>query len=214
WYQWNSQVLAGYSDLFQQTYNLQGQTANGTNYWQPNSLGPIIYGVQGDGSPDLPETYTVDTEVKNWDRATYLNYYGKLFKDRLIVMTGVRKDTNVSWNNNLTVANGAIESPSLSNKTYQNGLMLEVTDFLSLYALKAGGVEPNFGGLKNAGTGVPVSSNTGKSNEYGVKFDLLKGKITGTISRYTITKTSWEAEPWFAPAPLGHLRFNPSKPII
>jgi len=214
WYQWNSQVLAGYSDLFQQSYNLQGQTANGTNYWSPNSLGPIKYGVQGDGSPDLPETFTVDTEVKNWDSAYYINYYGKLFKDRLIIMSGMRKDTNSSWNDNLTIANGAVESPSLANKTYQNGLMLEVTNFLSLYALKAEGVEPNFGGLKNASTGVPVSSNTGKSNEYGIKFDAFHGKLVGTISRYTITKTSWEAVPWFAPAPLGKPRFNPSKPII
>jgi outer membrane receptor for ferric coprogen and ferric-rhodotorulic acid len=214
WYQWNSQALAGYSDLFQQTYNLQGATANGTNYWSPNSLGPIRYGMQGDGSPDLPETFNVNTEVKNWDSAYYLNYYAKLFKERLILMSGVRKDTNVSWDNNLTLTTGGVESPSLSNKTYQNGGMLEVTKFLSLYALKAEGVEPNFGGLKNAGTGVPVSSNTGKSNEYGIKFDAFNGKLTGTISRYTITKVSWESEPWFAPAPLGHVRFNPGKPII
>jgi hypothetical protein len=59
-----------------------------------------------------------------------------------------------------------------------------------------------------------VSSNTGKSNEYGIKFDAFHGKLVGTISRYTITKVSWESEPWFAPAPLGHVRFNPGKPII
>ena len=213
WYQWNSQVLAGYSDLFQDGFNVQGATANGTNYISPNG-GPIIYGVQGDGSPDLPETFTVNTETKNWDSAYYLNYYGKLFKDRLILMSGVRRDTNSSWNDDLTIANGAIHSPSLTNKTYQNGVMVELTDSFSLYALKAEGIEPNFGGLKNALSGVPVSSNSGKSNEYGIKFDFFKGKLTGTISRYTITKTSWEAEPWFAPAPLGHQRFNPANPII
>ncbi|GEM_PF-712141 len=214
WYQWNSQVLAGFSDLFQDTYNQQGATANGTNYWKVNDGGPILYGMQGDGTPDLPETFNVNTETKNWDRAYYLNYYGKLFKDRLILMSGVRKDTNVSWDNNLATTTGGVESPSLTNKTYQNGVMLAVTKNISLYALKAEGVEPNFGGLKNGMTGVPVSSNTGKSNEYGVKFSALGGKLVGTISRYTITKTSWEAEPWFAPAPLGHPRFDPNKPII
>ncbi len=214
WYQWNSQVLAGFSDLYQQTFNQQGATANGTNYWRVMDGGPIRYGIQGDGSPDLPETFNVNTEVKNWDRAYYLNYYGKFFKDHLILMSGVRKDTNTSWNDNLATTAGGIESPSLSNKTYQNGVMLAVTKNLSIYALKAEGVEPNFGGLKNALTGIPVSSNTGKSNEYGIKFSALGGKLVGTVSRYTITKTSWESEPWYAPAPLGHPRFDPNKPII
>lgn len=214
WYQLSSQVLAGYSDLYQESFNIQGATANGTNYWSPNSTSPIKYGIQGDGSPDLPEAYNVDTDVRNWDSAYYLNYYGKLFKDRLILMTGVRRDANSSWNDNLTQTAGGVDSPTLANRTYQNGVMVEITPNISVYALKAGGVEPNFGGLKNASTGVPVSSNTGKSNEFGIKFDLFKGKLIGSVSRYTITKTSWEAEPWFAPAPLGNPRFNPSKPIV
>jgi iron complex outermembrane recepter protein len=214
WYSWDSQVLGGYTDLFQQTYNTAGGS-NGVNYHSPNSLSPIIYGVQGDGSPDVAEAINVDTEVKNWDSAYYLNYYGKFLNDRVIVMTGVRRDLNTSWDQDLAgVPSSPSESPTLSNKTYQNGLMVEVTKWLSLFALKADGVEPNFQGLRNAVTGSPVSANTGKSNEYGIKFDFFKGKLTGTISRYTITKTSWVSEPWFAPAPLGHPRFNPNKPVI
>lgn len=213
WYEWDSQVLGGYSDLFQQAYNTAGGS-NGTNYKSPNALNPIIYGIQGDGSPDVAENINVDKEVKNWDSAFYLNYYAKLLNDRVILMTGVRRDLNTSWDDDLTTTTGGIESPTLSNKTYQNGVMVEVTRWLSLYALKAEGVEPNFQGLRNAATGVPVSANTGKSNEYGIKFNALKGKLTGTISRYTITKTSWVSEPWFAPAPLGHPRFDPSKPVV
>jgi outer membrane receptor protein involved in Fe transport len=214
WYQWDSQVLGGYSDLYQQSYNTGGGST-GTNYKSPNDLSPLIYGVQGDGSADVAEGINVDTEVKNWDAAYYLNYYAKFLHDRVILMTGVRRDTNTSWNQNLAVAGSApVESTSLTNKTYQNGVMIAVTDWLSVYGLKAEGVEPNFGGLKNALTGAPVSSNFGKSNEYGIKFDPWHGKLTGTISRYTITKTSWSAEPWFAPAPLGHPRFNPNQPIV
>ena len=209
WYQWNSQVLAGYTDLFQQTYNT-GAVTNGTNYHSPNSLAPLLYGTQGDGSSDVKISTNVDTEVKNWDSAYYLNYYGKFLNDRVIVMTGVRRDLNTSWDQNLLDGSAAVESPTLSNKTYQNGLMVELTKWLSVFALKADGVEPNFQGLRNAVTGAPVSANTGKSNEYGIKFDLFKGKLTGTISRYTITKTSWVSEPWFAPAPLGHPRFDPT----
>ena len=214
WYKWDSQILGGYSDLYQHAYDSSGGSS-GTNYKRPNDLNPILYGIQGDGSPDVAEAITVNNEIKNWDSAYYLNYYAKLFNDRVILMTGVRRDTNTSWDNN-TPGNPSkgVESASLTNKTYQNGVEVELTRWLSLFALKAGGVEPNFGGLRNASTGVPVSSNTGKSNEFGIKFDAFHGKLTGTISRYTITKTSWSAEPFFAPAPLGHPRFNPNNPIV
>jgi outer membrane receptor protein involved in Fe transport len=214
WYQWDSQILAGYSDLFQQEYQSSGGSS-GTNYKRPNDLNPILYGIQGDGSPDVAEAITVNNETKNWDSAYYLNYYAKLFSDRVILMTGVRRDRNTSWDDNTPSdpADG-VESASLVNKTYQNGVEFELTKWLSIYGLKAGGVEPNFAGLRNASTGSPVSSNFGKSNEYGIKFDAFGGKLTGTISRYTITKTSWSAEPFYAPAPLGHPRFNPNNPII
>jgi iron complex outermembrane recepter protein len=214
WYKWDSQVLAGYSDLFQQVYDSSGGST-GTNYKSPNAVSPILYGIQGDGSPDVSEAITVNNEIKNWDSAYYLNYYAKLFNDRVILMTGVRRDTNTSWDNATPgVASDGVESASLTNKTYQNGVEVEIFKWLSVFALKAGGVEPNFGGLRNAATGAPVSSNTGKSNEFGIKFDAFHGKLTGTISRYTITKTSWSAEPFYAPAPLGHPRFNPNNPIV
>ncbi len=213
WWEWDSQVLAGYSDLFQQAYNTGGGSS-GTNYHSPNDLSPIMYGVQGDGSPDVAEAITLNNEIKNWESAYYLNYYGKFFDDRVIVMTGVRRDTNSSWDQNLLAGTPGVESASLVNKTYQNGLEVALTKWFSVFALKADGVNPNFNGLRNAATGAPVSADTGKSNEFGIKFDAFHGKLTGTISRYTITKTSWSAEPFFAPAPLGHPRFNPNKPIV
>jgi iron complex outermembrane recepter protein len=214
WYQWQSQVLAGYSDLYQQTYNANGGTNGGTNYKSPNDLNPIVYGTQGDGSPDKAVGISVRNEIKNWDSAYYLNYYARFFKDRVILMTGVRRDKNNSWDQDLTNGTPGAESSTLINKTYQNGVEVALTDFFSVFALKSGGVTPNFGGLRNATTGSPVSADTGKSNEFGVKFDAFHGKLTGTISRYTITKTSWVAEPFFAPAPLGHPRFDPNKPIV
>jgi iron complex outermembrane receptor protein len=214
WYRWQNQILAGYSDLYQQTYDTNGAT-NGTDYKSPNDLSPIMFGTQGDGSPDQPISINVNNEIKNWDSAYYLSYYTKLFNDRVILMTGVRRDKNSSWDNNTpNVPTAGVESASLTNKTYQNGIEVELTKFLSVYALKAGGVNPNFAGLRNADTGSPVSADTGKSNEYGIKFDAFHGKLTGSISRYTITKTSWVGEPFYAPAPLGHPRFDPTKPIV
>ncbi len=215
WYEWQNQILAGYSDLYQQTYNTDGGTTGGVNYISPNDLNPIIFGVQGDGSPDKSESTNVNNEIKNWDSAYYLSYYTKLFNDRVILMTGVRRDKNSSWDNSTpNTPQTGVESASLINKTYQNGIEVALTKWLSVFALKAGGVNPNFAGLRNAATGSPVSADTGKSNEFGIKFDAFHGKLTGTISRYTITKTSWVGEPFYAPAPLGHPRFNPSKPIV
>ena len=63
-------------------------TTGGTNYKSPNDLNPIVFGTQGDGSPDASESVTVRTETKNWDSAYYLSYYAKFLKDHLIVMTG------------------------------------------------------------------------------------------------------------------------------
>ena len=48
----------------------------------------------------------------------------------------------------------------------------------------------------------------------GIKFDFLDGKVSGTISRYKITKKAWLAQGFSTPAPLGNPRFDPSKPII
>ncbi len=213
WYEWNNQVLAGYSDLFQDGYSQAGGT-NGTNYWSPNSIAPIMYGTQGDGSPDVVETVQNATETKNWDSAYYLNYYGKLFKDRLIIMSGIRRDVNASWDNSQAGSSLGVESNSLKNKTYQNGIMLGITKWLNVFYTKSEGILPNFGGLRNAATGAPVSSNSGKNNTYGLKLDAFHGKLTATLTHYVNTSQSWVGSPWFSPAPLGRPRFNPNDPVV
>jgi hypothetical protein len=98
WFKWDSQVLAGYSDLFQQAYD-SGGGSSGNNYKSPNDLNPILYGDPGRRLARRPESITINNEIKNWDSAYYLNYYAKLFSDRVILMTGVRRDTNTSWDN-------------------------------------------------------------------------------------------------------------------
>jgi hypothetical protein len=92
--------------------------------------------------------------------------------------------------------------------------MLKLTNSLSVFALQADGFQPNFGGLHDAATGAPVGADTAESKEYGVKFDFLDGKISGSISQYKITKNAWLASGFSTPAPLGNPRFDPTKPII
>ena len=223
WYKFDDQVLAGYSELYNDITSENWETTPGKySYKSPNDLNPIVFGTQGDGTAD-PALYNNDYNNvnKGWDAGYYLNDYAKFFNDRVILMSGVRRDKNDNWSTDTQVsAPGAAPTTTTGRgttvfaKSYQNGVIIEITKHLSIYGIKSEGIEPNFGGLHNAVTGAPVGSDYAKSRELGIKFDFLDGKISGTISHYKITKTSWVAEPWYAPAPLGHPRFNPNADIV
>jgi iron complex outermembrane receptor protein len=223
WYQFDEQVLAGVSAIRNEIVTNNWQTdPSKYSYRRPNDLSPLHFGVQGDGLAD-PAMYqnTIDNINVGWDTGTYLNNYAKLFSSRIILMNGVRRDKLDNWSKNTNVATfGGTPSTSTSRaltyygKSYQNGVSLALTKHLSVYGLKAEGLEPNFGGLHNGVSGLPVGANTARSRELGLKFDFLDGKISGRISHYSITKTQWVQEPWFAPAPMGAPRFNPNKDIV
>jgi outer membrane receptor protein involved in Fe transport len=223
WYKFQDQALAGYSELKNTIEQANEETDPGVySYKKPTDLNPIVFGHQGDGSPD-PAMFTNDYNNENvgWDAGYYFNDYAKLLNDRVILMSGIRRDKNDNWSTDTQVT-GPGANPTTTtgrgatdiSKSYQNGVIIEITKHLSVYGLKSEGIEPNFGGLHNAVTGAPVGSDYAKSRELGIKFDFLDGKISGTISHYKITKTSWVAEPWYAPAPLGHPRFNPNADIV
>ncbi|HEY4249269.1 MAG TPA: TonB-dependent receptor plug domain-containing protein [Lacunisphaera sp.] len=232
WYQLEDQVLAGYSELYNEIKGDNWQTVDGLySFKGPLDLTPIRFGVQGDGSP-APALYQNDRNNinKGWDRAFYLNNFLKLIKiggvdDRVILMTGLRKDTSDNWSTDTTITSPGASPASVpttntsvaaqTKKTSrQLGVMLKVTKELSVFALKADGFQPNFGGLHESLTGAPVGADTAKSKEFGIKFDFLDGKISGSISHYRITKNAWLGTGFSTPAPLGHVRFDPTKPII
>ena len=228
WYHVQDQFLAGFSELCNQVTKANWETVPGLyNYKSPNDLTPIIFGTQGDGTPDQAMYQNdVNNIDKVWDAGYYFNNYAKLFNfwgadDRVILMDGYRHDKIDSWSTDTTIsAPGATPSTTASRamtiveSSYQNGLMIKLTKNISIYGLKSEGLQPNFGGLHNNITGAPVGADTGKSRELGIKFDFLDGKISGTISKYTITKTAWEGQPWFVPAPMGRVLFNPNKDIV
>jgi iron complex outermembrane receptor protein len=227
WYRIEDQVLAGYSELYNQITSNSWATLPGIyNYKGPLDLKPIRFGVQGDGSPGVGLFQdSRDVINKGWNRAFYVNNFAKFLSfggvdDRLIIMTGVRKDTsdNFSTNTRLTPAGVATTSTSRAmqtkNTSYQKGIMFKLTGSLSAYALEADGFQPNFGGLSEAASGAPVGADTARSKEIGIKFDFLKGKISGSIGKYKITKKAWLASGFSTPAPLGNPRFDPNKPII
>ncbi len=233
WYHINEQVLLGYSEIFNQLKLNSSKTIDGGySYKSPNDLSPIVFGKQGDGTAD-PALYQSDADNinKGWDAAYYVNSYAKLLKlwgvdNRIILMNGFRHDKNDNWAtdtqytwNTTTNARNAgtttvTRSAQVTKKSYQNGIIVKLTKEFSVYGLRSEGFQPNFGTLKDAITGTPVGADTAKSEEWGVKFDFLDGKISGTISRYRVTKTAWTGDPWYAPAPLGHVRFDATKPIV
>jgi hypothetical protein len=223
WYQLNEQFLAGFTEIKNDIEVNNTETVPGDyNYWAPNSTSGITYAHQADGSANAPMfENNPQNSTLGWDAGYYINNYLKLFNDRLILMSGFRHDKIDEYATDTTLsAPGAAPTYLASrgitsnSKTYQNAAMIEITKNLSFYGLKAEGIEPNFNNLRNGINGLPVGPNFARSRELGIKFDFLDGKISGRISHYKITKDSWAAEPWFAPAPLGNPRFNPNKDIV
>jgi len=224
WYHMEDQVLAGFSELRNEVTKYNWQTVpNQYSFKSPNDPTPIVFGRQGDGTAD-PAMYENDLNNIDtvWDAGYYLNNYAKLLKDdRVILMNGIRHDKVDSWSTDTTISapgsapgTAASRAVTVVAKSYQNGVMIKITKNLSIYGLKSEGLQPNFGGLHNSITGAPVGADSGKSRELGIKFDFFGGKLSGTVSKYTITKTSWVNQPWYVPAPMGHIYFNPNKPIV
>jgi iron complex outermembrane receptor protein len=227
WFRIEDQILAGYSELYNKIQSENYQTLPGLySFKGPLDLSPIRFATQGDGSP-APGLYrnNFGNINKGWNKAFYINNFAKFgslwgVDDRIILMTGIRKDTSDNWstNTNSTAAGALTTTTSTAAQTKvtskQMGVMLKVTKDLSLFALEADGFQPNFGGLHEALSGSPVGADTAKSKEFGVKFDFRNGKISGSISRYKITKNAWLASGFSTPAPLGNPRFDPTKPIV
>ncbi len=227
WYRLEDQVLAGYSELYNKVSSANWQTLPGLySFKGPLDRTPIRFATQGDGSP-APGLFQNNRGNinKGWDKAFYVNNFAKFgnfwgLENRIIIMTGLRKDTSDNWSTNTNVTSAGVattvSSTAIQTKatSRQRGMMLRVTESLSVFALQADGFQPNFGGLHEALSGAPVGADTAKSKEFGVKFDFMKGKISGSISHYKITKNAWLASGFSSPAPLGHVRFDPNKPII
>lgn len=70
---------------------------------------------------------------------------------------------------------------------------------LTVYGMRGEGITPNTGALDGNGDG--IASEQAESMEIGIKFDLLEGKLSGTLSAYRIRRENaiWQSD--FAPAP-------------
>jgi iron complex outermembrane recepter protein len=192
------------------------RTANGTfNYKNPTDTSYIRFGRQGDGSADaaMVRINRIVTEAKNI--GDYAVYQGKFLDDRVVFVGGLRKDYNDntvgSTTYHPTTSSSLVTRPSQAEKTNQVGLMVKVLPQVSLYALRAEGVQPNFDGLRDA-AGQPIGPTIAKSKEFGLKFDLWEGRLSGTISKFKIDRTGVPFGQWWMPTLKG--TFDPNRPII
>lgn len=216
WLQVGNAVLLGRSEERADQRILTHATPDNVwNYKNPNDASPIRFGRQGDGSADVPMIKRSGSDATGWNQGLYFVYQGTFLNDRLTVISGVRRDRNDNRTGNADfVANtySVGQRPAQSDRTYQNGASIQLTRELSIYALKAGGLQPNFNGGRDVNGG-PLGAITAKSREIGLKVDLMQGKVSGTISSYRIRRSNTPIFYWWAPTS-NYKNFNPSRPIV
>jgi len=206
------------------SYN-SGTTPNVYNYKNPSDLTPIRYGggVRDNGTAaglpgDVPVIPIRSSYTDSKNHGDYVVYQGKFLDELLTVVSGVRRDTNSLKVTNTNLLPGGTKtltsSPSVTNNTTQHGVSLQIPGFraLSIYALQAGGIQPNFAGNIDV-NGKAMGPILAKSKEFGVKIDLFDGRLSGTISSYKIKRTGTPVLYWWAPT-TNHVTFNPNKPIV
>lgn len=222
WLRFKSQILAGYSELRNEIGAKNWSTTPGAfSYKAPLDLTPLVFGKQGDGTAD-PGMYQNNLHGDTaWNKAFYLSYAGTFLDDRLTILVGGRKDTNDAANNDInwaapgaTATTSTLRGNGQSQKTYQKGLSLKVTKDISIYALQSEGLQPNFSGRVLADTGAPAGASLAKSKEFGIKFELMDGRISGTISKFKIEKTGYTNADWWNPVTLGKPRFDGTKDVV
>lgn len=233
WFNMSHTFLAGYSDLTQERGTALWLTGGGGTdqflFRDPYNHEPIRFGegIMDDGSnmgtPGFPDLVQTRRELSiAGDEATYIVWQGRFLNDRITAIAGQRRDEN-SQNITLdTYADGAVDNTTVNKPapqketTNQYGVTVELLDGVSVFALKAEGLEPNFDGWRD-GYGNPINGKKAESEEVGVKLNLLDGKIAATISTYKInvvgpTSISGGGH-WWAPAPAKG-RYNPNEPTV
>ncbi len=184
---------------------------------------PFRYATQGDGTPSLPLKLRTTTFNKPRETGEYAIYQGSFLDDRLHVIAGVRADKNGVdlAQNGYNYADGSVDTgatftssaPAKTYHTNQWGVSFSPWRPISLYYMRSQGINPNFSGAKDL-TGKPMDAVVATDKEFGLKFDFFHGRVSGTISHYSITRNGQpNGQFWWAPQTAIH-KFDPSKPTV
>ncbi len=215
WLSLNNSLLIGRSVESADRTSTLRRTANNTfNYKRPTDTSYIRFGTQGDGTRDaaMVAINRIMSDAKN--TGDYAVYQGKFLDERLVIVAGVRRDANENTSSSVTfhptAGSSSATRPKQRETTEQYGATFRIVPQLSVYALRAGGVQPNFDGNRDA-AGAPLGPVLAKSNEFGLKIDLWEGKISGTISKFKIERSGVPFGQWWMPTLKG--TFDPNRPI-
>lgn len=232
WLRMKHSLLAGFSYTREESKRNTRQTpGDRENLRSPADYSYFRFGKQGNGSAEYPLVEWDNGRTTTSDPALYAVYQGRLLDDRLTLIAGTRRDRswNKTWQYNPhfnadgTRSGDAAPSDLASDvnrdTTYQWGASLAITPKkdLSLYWMNSEGVQPNYQGKLDL-YGKPLQAALAKNKEIGLKFDLFEGRLSGTISKFEITRTRAQVGSsslvWFAPVVSGNLKFNPNKDIV
>lgn len=146
-----------------------------------------------DPNPDLNKpddvAYVFQTALSTQSRreentvgSVYLTHQARFFDDRLVTLAGVFYSTIDDY---IRAFGGEQQRYTASKTSPQVGAVFKVVDPISVYALYATSLYPQPGGALG-GFGEIFPPVKGKSFEYGLKFDALESKLSGTVSIYDI----------------------------
>lgn len=215
-YRKNTLDTEGYARTFA---NFNPSLQEQFSFHNPNELTPLRLGVQGDGRADpalIPLNLTVQ---QNWDLGYYAAYQGSFFDKRINLIAGYRWDRNDARSSRAerdqgtaTVTDRSTLIPNAPSKwSPQIGVSFALTRDVSIYGLYSTGLIPNHDQQDGNGGLNPTSA---RNYEVGVKFDLLDGRVSGTVSAYEITRKNTPRNLWWAPAPFKDSTdpIDPAKP--
>lgn len=166
--------------------------------WNAATLGygwnTTLYG----DNPALYNAVTTDQWTAAGDYGVFASEQASAFKDRLILMAGGRWDyvRNQVKNYNIPAVGNPLALTTVeptayqafdyntSAWTYQLGALVKATDWLSLFANKSTGFNPQ--PQINSNTGLALPNNTSDGYDYGIKSALMGGRLNLTLDRFAI----------------------------
>ena len=151
----------------------------------------VVSGINTAAAPE-PANYTLVTpggaKEHNQNSYEFLSWQVAAIDNRLKLNFAVNhtKINNVLWDHVSGDANWS-KKVDVSKNSPMIGAMFDITKEISVFAVHSTSLFPTTD--KNDELTVQMPPEVGKSNEVGVKVELLNGKISGTVSYYKINKT-------------------------
>jgi len=134
-----------------------------------------------------------------WYRGYYGVYHGRFLTEKLGVILVYRRDSfqaeEILWAREQFDPTNQLIGIEQQSKNFDENVVVEsatyalnykITDDLSVYGLIAQGVSPNTG--QQDGSGNFFEPEQTESEEIGLKFELLEGRISGTVSAFRIRR--------------------------